>query len=66
MLDEEWRVEEVTQSEDLPLARFYWLLDNGDRALFLGMHVDIHGDLREQSPPVPAPIARFLPCELHL
>jgi hypothetical protein len=66
MLDDKWRVEEVAQFEDLPLAQFYWLLDNSDRALFLGMHVDIHGDLREQSAPAPAPIARFLPCEPHL
>jgi hypothetical protein len=46
-MDDEWMLQEVAESADRPLAKFYAGLDEGDRAMFAGQHIDLHHDLRE-------------------
>lgn len=41
-----WPLAEVQACQDQPVALFYALLDDQDRALLSRDQIDIHGDLR--------------------
>lgn len=43
---EKWRMDEVLQSSDQALARFYFLLSEDDRAQLQRAHINPNGDLR--------------------
>jgi len=41
-----WRLDEIAEAFDRPLASFYAMLDDIDRRIFTLGHIDINGDLR--------------------
>lgn len=43
-----WSSEEVTNAKDFPVASFYAMLNDGDRFMLLGAHIDIHHDYRDE------------------
>lgn len=42
----QWEADEINNAKDLALAKFYGMLNDGDRYDFISHHIDIHRDFR--------------------